>query len=259
MKEYVLDDPLLRRAAFPVGEAEPLAPPPEDSTRFLGLQRTTWRTIGVLLLLEPLVLLAFYWALGEPSLPWSAERTAAPVEAPAPAVRARPPAPVAVAAPAPAPAPPRLRIAAERGKVVVDLVAAPAQDAVARLAAVTRSEVSGAQIFAAGHVQLTRSTVAASPREAWQAVFGPVANFAIACAADGCRVRFISLIDDAGRAATAATPPPMAFSPPPAIAVAPPVAAVPAPVEPVRPAVPPATAPPVVAAPGAEDPNASEN
>ena len=41
--------------------------------------------------------------------------------------------------------------------------------------------------------RLTRSVVATSPREAWQAVFGDVANFAIACASSACEVRFVSL------------------------------------------------------------------
>jgi hypothetical protein len=258
MKEYVLADPLLRRAARPLdADADPVAPPLEDGTRVLGLQRTTWRTIGVLLLLEPIVLIGFYAAIGEPSLPWTRERAAAPVESPAPVARERVAVPAVAAAPAPAPAGPRLRVEAERGgRIAIDLVAAPAQETVARLAAATRSEVSGAQIFAAGTVALTRSTVAASPREAWHAVFGNVANFAIACAGDGCRVRFISLIDDGvGRAAGVVPRPVEALVQ--GVAAPAPVAV---PVEPLRPAVPPAAAPPTVAAPpSGDDPNASEN
>ena len=61
------------------------------------------------------------------------------------------------------------------------------------LAQATKAHVAGSNIFSGSALRLTRSVVATSPREAWQAVFGDVANFAIACAGSACEVRFVSL------------------------------------------------------------------
>jgi len=61
------------------------------------------------------------------------------------------------------------------------------------LAQATKARVAGSNIFSGSALRLTRSVVAATPREAWQAVFGDVANFAIACAGSACEVRFVSL------------------------------------------------------------------
>ena len=61
------------------------------------------------------------------------------------------------------------------------------------LARATKARVAGGAVLADSPVRLTRSVVAASPREAWQAVFGDVANFAIACSGSACEVRFVSL------------------------------------------------------------------
>lgn len=53
--------------------------------------------------------------------------------------------------------------------------------------------MTGSDIFGGGPLRLTRSAVAASPREAWQAVFGDIANLTIVCSGSACDVRFISL------------------------------------------------------------------
>jgi hypothetical protein len=100
-------------------------------------------------------------------------------------------APAAEAPAAPAPA---SRISQERGRYVVELHDEALAPALAMLAQATKARVGGSNIFIGSPLRLTRSAVAATPREAWQAVFGDVANFAIACAGGACEVRFVSLL-----------------------------------------------------------------
>jgi hypothetical protein len=65
---------------------------------------------------------------------------------------------------------------------LVDLHDEAPAAALAMLAEATKARVAGTAIFSGSALRLTRSVVATSPHEAWQAVFGEVANFAVACA-----------------------------------------------------------------------------
>ena len=179
MKQYVLDEPMA--AAPPPGEA------PAPSLRQPGW----WRWLLLAIVVEAVALAILYVALNgvpgasraEPgrgvayvasfSFPRDAE--AAPAAAPA------------------APAP-ESRIREERGRYVVELHDEAPADALAMLARATKARVAGGDVLAASSLRLTRSVVATSPREAWQAVFGDVANFVIACAGGACEVRFVSLV-----------------------------------------------------------------
>jgi len=80
------------------------------------------------------------------------------------------------------------RIAFERGRYVIDLRSTDIGPALAMLAQATNATVRGAEVLSRQPTQLSRSAVVATPAEAWQAVLGDVANFAISCAAKGCTV-----------------------------------------------------------------------
>jgi hypothetical protein len=96
--------------------------------------------------------------------------------------------------PAPVAEAPTSRIGQERGRYVVELHDEALAPALAMLTQATKARVAGGDIFIGSPLRLTRSAVAMSRREAWQAVFGDVANFAIACAGSACEVRFVSLV-----------------------------------------------------------------
>jgi len=180
MKQYVLDEPM---AAATPPPAEPQAP----SLRQPGW----WRWLVLAIVLEVVALAVLYVALNgvpgtsraEPS------RGIAYVAAFSFPREAEAQAPVRTLAPEPAVS----RIRRERGRYLVELHDEQPAAALDMLAQATKARVAGSGIFNGSALRLTRSVVATSPREAWQAVFGDVANFAVACAGSACEVRFVSL------------------------------------------------------------------
>jgi len=180
MKQYVLDEPV---AAAP--------PPVEPRARSLT-QPGWWRWLLLAILLEAVALAVLYVALNgvpgargaepSPGIAYVASFSfPREPDAAQGAVRAQP----AVARVS--------RVRQERGRYVVDLHDEAPAAALAMLAEATKAHVAGSGIFSGSALRLTRSVVATSPRDAWQAVFGDVANFAIACAGSACEVRFVSL------------------------------------------------------------------
>jgi hypothetical protein len=178
MKQYVLDEPVA-------------AAPPSAEPQALPLtQPGWWRWLVLAILLEAVALALLYVALsGFPgSSPDAPSRGVAYV-----ASFSFPREAQAVQGPAQAAEAPVSRIRQERGRYVVDLHDEAPAAALAMLAEATKAHVAGSGIFSGSALRLTRSVVATSPREAWQAVFGDIANFAIACAGSACEVRFVSL------------------------------------------------------------------
>jgi len=178
MKQYVLDEPV---AAAP--------PPVEPRARSLT-EPGWWRWLLLAIPLEAVALAILYVALNgipgsSPDAPSRGVAYVASFSFPREAQAAR--------APAQAAEVPVSRIRQERGRYVVELHDEAPAAALAMLAEATKAHVAGSRIFSGSALRLTRSVVATSPREAWQAVFGDVANFAIACAGSACEVRFVSL------------------------------------------------------------------
>jgi hypothetical protein len=180
MKQYVLDEPA------PVAPLPVASPAP--SLNYPG----RWRWFLLALLLEPIALAALYLGL---SGNWSrATPSPAPTNTVAYAASFSFPRQAEPALAEPAVAEPRVsRILQERGRYVVDLHDAEPGPALAMLTQATKARVAGSDIFIGSTLRLTRSALAATPREAWQAVFGDVANFAIACVGNACEVRFVSI------------------------------------------------------------------
>jgi len=178
MKQYVLDEPM---AAAPL-PAEPHA---------LSLRQPGWwRWLALAVVLEALALAVLYVALNgvpsaSPAAPSPALAYVASFSFPREAEVGQ--------APAQAKEVPVSGIRQDRGRYVVDLHDESPAGALAMLAEATKARVAGTGIFDGSALRLTRSVVATTPREAWQAVFGDVANFAIACAGSACEVRFVSL------------------------------------------------------------------
>jgi len=178
MKQYVLDEPM---AAAPL-PAEPQA---------LSLRQPGWwRWLALAVVLEALALAVLYVALNgvpsaSPAAPSPALAYVASFSFPREAEVGQ--------APAQAKEVPVSGIRQDRGRYVVDLHDESPAGALAMLAEATKARVAGTGIFDGSALRLTRSVVATTPREAWQAVFGDVANFAIACAGSACEVRFVSL------------------------------------------------------------------
>ena len=178
MKQYVLDEPM---AAAP--------PPAEPPSRSLW-QPGWWRWLVLAILLEAVALAILFVALNgvpgaRPEAPSRGVAYVASFSFPREAAAAQ--------APVQAAAAPVSRIHQERGRYLVELHDEAPAAALVMLAEATKARVAGGAIFSGSALRLTRSVVATSPREAWQAVFGDVANFAIACAGSACEVRFVSL------------------------------------------------------------------
>jgi hypothetical protein len=181
MKQYVLDQPI---AGAPLPPAEAHAPAPA--------QPGWWRWLLMAILIEAVALALLAVALNgvpgasaaEPSrgIAYVASFSFPRDAEAAPASAHTLPAEIPVS-----------RIREERGRYLVDLHDESAAGALAMLTKATKARVAGSAIFSGSPLRLTRSVVAGSPREAWQAVFGDVANFAIACAGNACDVRFVSL------------------------------------------------------------------
>jgi hypothetical protein len=199
MKQYVLDHPA------PLAPSAPLTPPPAAAAP--GSPRR-WRWLLLILLLEPVALAVLYLILNGDEREAAAAPGAARVAQVAPIAVAQPaqpmlqpgdpmsrraePEPAASEGPA-SPVAATSRISLERGRYVVDLHSAPLGAALEMLSSATKARVTGGDIFSGSVLRLTRSAVAATPQEAWQAVFSEVASFAITCAANACDVRFVSL------------------------------------------------------------------
>lgn len=212
MKQYVLDEPAAAvPAPTPVEMPAPSLTPPG-----------WWRWLVLALLLEPVALALLYVALNDgPSASAAAPSGGVAYVAAFAFPRE------AEAAPAQPTEAPVSRIRQERGRYLVELHGESPAEALAMLAGATKSRVAGTGIFDGSALRLTRSVVATSPREAWQAVFGDVANFAIACAGSACEVRFVSLTQPGAPAPRVESPPREVaeFAPPapePAPATAPP-------------------------------------
>jgi len=178
MKQYVLDEPVVA------------APPPVQPQALSLTPPGWWRWLVLAILLEAVALAILYVALN--GVPGASRADPSPGIAYA-ASFSFPREAEAAQAPAHAAEAPVSRIRQERGRYVVDLHDEAPAAALAMLAEATKSRVAGSAIFGGSALRLTRSVVATSPREAWQAVFGDVANFAIACAGSACEVRFVSL------------------------------------------------------------------
>ena len=186
MKEYVLDtpaalEPPTATAAVPADDyVPPIAP-------------SSWPSLMWLLLLEPIALALLYVALiGVPG------RSEASLEnAPVYVAAFSFPKEAAAQAVSEAPALPESSITHKRGRYVVELHAAPVESALAMLSEVTGATVTGSAALAANSAPVTKVFETSSPVEAWQTVFGGVANFAIACNKVGCAVRFVAPADPA--------------------------------------------------------------
>nr|HET7858368.1 hypothetical protein [Caldimonas sp.] len=177
--EYVLD------------EAAAAAPPPPDApaqvAASLPSQPWPWRALVVLAVVEPLALAALWFALNGDTQPRArAEPSAGPATIAAFALPSVPG--QGVAAPIAVDAPAESRIALERGKYVIDLRSTGIGEALAMLAEATKATVHGADALARQPTQLSRSAVVSTPAEAWQAVLGDVASFAISCSQKRCAV-----------------------------------------------------------------------
>ncbi len=192
MKQYVLDEPPDAPSPDAQAAARPTLPP----------QPWPWRALLVLAVVEPLALGALYLTLNADARPRERAEPLGPATIAAFALPPRPTqsgtAPVAAAAD---PAGEESRIAFEQGKYVIHLRSTEIGPALAMLAQATNAKVHGADALAREPLRLSRSAVVATPAEAWQAVLGDVANFAISCAPRTCAV-FVS----AGAKADAKSP-----------------------------------------------------
>ena len=202
MKQYVLDEP-----ASPDATSSDSPPAPHAT---LPPQPWPWRALLVLAVVEPLALGALYLALNADAHPGvRSEPPAGPATIAAFAFPT-PPGQSATAAAATAAAAPdqESRIAFERGRYVIDLRSTDIGPALAMLAQATKATVHGADVLSRQPAQLSRSAVVATPAEAWQAVLGDVANFAISCTSKGCTV-FVTAVAkvDAGPSTFALAPP----------------------------------------------------
>lgn len=187
MKQYVLEVPT---AVVPLPGEPPAAAPPTVNADALSLREPgRWRWILLTLLIEPVALAILYLALtGSPDVSQAATSQGVayiasfsfPREAEASAAQVA--------------ATPTSSIRQERGQYVVELHDEAPEQALAMLKEATKARVAGSDIFAGSPLRLTRSAAAATPRAAWQVVFGDVANFAVACSGNACEVRFVSLV-----------------------------------------------------------------
>jgi len=210
MKEYILDyspSPLVAEPA----EGRPDAVPVRA--------RRSWRRVVLLVGLVALTLAVFSAVLigfapkagatvdnpgidrsplaaPSPSQDPAQTPVPAPVETRAPpaATQATPPQAEVVAEPAEVVA---SRITREHGRYVIDLHTAGVGAAVEMLARATGATVRGEDVLAGNRSLITRRVTTDSPLEAWQAVFGGVANFAATCSHGACAVRFVPSTDPA--------------------------------------------------------------
>lgn len=204
MKEYVLDTPTaLDALAAPAGAPATDYVPP--------IAPSSWPSLMWLLILEPVALALLYVVLiGFPG------RSQASLDN-APVYVAAFSFPKAAEAQAgiEAPVVPENRITHQHGRYLVELHGAPVSSALTMLSEATGATVSGSNALSGNAGLITKVFETSSPVEAWQAVFGGVANFAIACSKGACAVRFVAPADAAAPrarveavAAAAEAPPP---------------------------------------------------
>ena len=193
MKQYVLDESPSADASSPEDVAtvqRPTLPP----------QPWPWRALLVLAIVEPLALGALYLALGADAHPRArAEPSTGPATIAAFAFPVQPGQTGAAATTTADASSGESRIAFERGRYVIDLRSTDIGPALAMLADATKATVRGADALAREPRQLSRSAVVATPAEAWQAVLGDVANFAISCTQKGCAVFVTAVAKDDAR------------------------------------------------------------
>ena len=194
MKQYVLDESPSADASSPEDVAtvqRPTLPP----------QPWPWRALLVLAIVEPLALGGLYLALNADAHPRDrAEPSTGPATIAAfglPAAAGQGAAAAAVTAADAQDG--ESRIAFEHGKYVIHLRATDIGPALAMLADATKATVRGAEVLSRQPTQLSRSAVVATPAEAWQAVLGDVANFAISCTQKGCAVFVTAVAKDDAR------------------------------------------------------------
>jgi hypothetical protein len=192
MKQYVLDHPVPAEPipAAPVGDFVPPTSP------------SPWRPLAVLVVVEGIALALLYLALVGSPEPRQAISGGGPAYV---AAFAFPEAPPTQAAPAEPELPPS-HITHVRGRYVVELNGSELGPALAMLTAATGATVRGGEVLAGNSARLTKVFETDSPVEAWQAVFGGVANFAVACQKGTCAVRFVAPAEP-GRTAFAPTQP----------------------------------------------------
>ena len=194
MKQYVLDESPSADASSPEDVAtvqRPTLPP----------QPWPWRALLVLAIVEPLALgAATRMRIGIEREVEPAEPSTGPATIAAFALPATPGQGAAAAAGTAADAQDgESRIAFEHGKYVIHLRATDIGPALAMLADATKATVRGAEVLSRQPTQLSRSAVVATPAEAWQAVLGDVANFAISCTQKGCAVFVTAVAKDDAR------------------------------------------------------------
>ncbi len=199
MKEYVLDLAPPRQAE-PVAEPELEIGPPAT--------RSSWRSIVLLIVLGAPTLALLYVALI--GLPGTSEASIQTAVASDPTIAS------ARSMPAPAPTPTQAqpqhaegqpaqvdgvaqeaqgvpsRITHEHGRYVIELHSTAIGPALDMLTKATGATVRGSDVLAGNTARITRIVVTDSALEAWQAVFGGVANFAATCSHGGCAVSFVS-------------------------------------------------------------------
>ena len=206
MKQYVLDESPSADASSPEDVAtvqRPTLPP----------QPWPWRALLVLAIVEPLALGALYLALDADAHPRArAEPSTGPATIAAFTFPVQPGQTGAAAIATADASSGESRIAFERGRYVIDLRSTDIGPALAMLADATKATVRGADALAREPRQLSRSAVVATPAEAWQAVLGDVANFAISCTQKGCAVFVAAVAKADARPATMALAAP-AFKP----------------------------------------------
>ena len=186
MKEYVIDDRRPEAAATSNPDPSPSAFGPDSLPPWLR----------PLLLLAALEAMAFatFWLASSPA-PRSgvvagneiAYVAAFDAAAPQTAARTGPP---GGAAPADA-AGGTDKIARTRGGYSIQLHSANPIKVLEMLSEATTATVRGGEVLDPQQA-ITRTLVAKSPLEAWRAIFGDVANFAVTCSANACAVRFAS-------------------------------------------------------------------
>ena len=210
MKEYVLDTPMARDApAAPAGAPAGGYVPP--------IAPSSWPSLMWLLILEPVALALLYVVL----IGFPGRSQASLDNAPVYVAAFSFPKEAEAQAGSEAPVLPENRITHQHGRYRVELHGAPVSSALTMLSEATAATVTGSTALAGNGALITKVFETSSPVDAWQAVFGGVANFAIACNKGACAVRFVAPADPAAPraspeavlAASVPPPPPLAESP----------------------------------------------
>ncbi len=103
------------------------------------------------------------------------------------------------------------RITREHGRYLIELHSTAIGPALDMLTKATGATVHGSDVLAGNAARITRTVATDSALEAWQAVFGGVANFAATCSHGACAVRFVPSVAPSPATMMARTPPPAAI------------------------------------------------